>query len=93
MITAWEEVESNTFDGLVEWYGFKPKTNMGPAGEGYVDRSDRTSQINYTVSLNVDDGILRAAINQAVNKYRGKTYVVSMVDCVSFTADLARNAG
>lgn len=82
-----------TWGDVVEWYGFKPQTNMAPAGKGMVDRKDRTASINHTISFTVEGALLRAAVEHVAQKYADKTYVVTVVDCVSFTADVARRCG
>lgn len=79
-----------TWGKHVEWYGFKPKAHMTPAGAGFVDRSDRTKQINHSVTFHLSDGLLHAALKAATAKYHAKFYVVTVCDCVSYTADVAR---
>jgi hypothetical protein len=49
--------------------------------------------INHSIPFDFSEGVLRNAINMAVGKYATATYVVSVVDCVSFSADVARNVG
>jgi hypothetical protein len=82
-----------SWGAFVEWYGFKPRKHRSPAGEGFVDRSDRTPFINHSVTFTVDDGVLRAAVAKVAGDYAARTYVVTVRDCVSFTADVARQAG
>ena len=82
-----------TWGTTVEWYGFKPKTHSAPAGAGMVDRSDRSALVNHSITFAVTDALLRVAIDQVANAYAGKTYVVTMCDCVSFTAEVARQVG
>lgn len=55
-----------------------------------VDRSARTAFINHSLTFDVNDALLRSAIARVVADYAGKTYVVAVCDCVSFTADIAR---
>lgn len=81
-----------TFGTSVQWYGFKPKAHRSPKGPGFVDRSDRTSSINHTITFEVDDALLRSAISAAVGMYDDTEYTVGVRDCVSFSADLARKA-
>lgn len=81
--------EGNT----VDWYGFKPRAHLSPMGRGFVDRSDRSSFINHSVSFDVPSARLRMAIDRVVEEYANKTYVVTVCDCVSFTADVARAVG
>ena len=75
----------------VNWYGFQPKTHRMPVGKGRVDMSDRTEFINYSITFRISDSILRGAIKKAVKKYQHRNYGVGFIDCVSFTADVARN--
>jgi hypothetical protein len=82
-----------TWGNVVEWYGFKPQRHRSPAGQGFVDRSDRSAFINHSVKFDVKDVTLRAAIEKIAAKYANKTYAVTVCDCVSFTADVARAIG
>ena len=77
----------------VEWYGFKPKAHLTPAGAGMVDRSDRAALVNHSVSFDIPAVRLHKAVQKAAAKYASKTYVLCVCDCVSFTADVARNVG
>jgi hypothetical protein len=81
-----------TWGSTIEWYGFKPRKHLAPAGEGYVDRSDRSMFVNHSVAFQVDDPLLREAIRAVVPQYANKKYVVTVCDCVSFSADVARHA-
>jgi hypothetical protein len=78
---------------MVEWYGFKPQEHRSPAGKGLVDRSDRSAFINHSVRFDINDAHLRAGIQKVAREYETKTYVVTVCDCVSFTADVARQVG
>ncbi len=82
-----------TFPDGVEWYGFKPMAHRTPAGAGQVDRSDRSALLKHYVSFDVADAVLRAAVKKVAAAYAPKTYVLSMCDCVSFTAEIAREVG
>jgi hypothetical protein len=79
------------YGGRVEWYGFKPKAHRSPAGPGFVDRTDRSSLVNHSITFAVTDSLLTSAIASVTRKYASKTYVVTVCDCVSFTADVARH--
>jgi hypothetical protein len=81
------------FSNRVEWYGFKPKTSMSPAGDGFVDESDRSAMVNHSITFNVAEDVLDSAVVKAWNKYINSTYVVTVRDCVSFSADMARYVG
>ncbi len=82
-----------TWGIVVEWYGFKPQKHRSPAGQGMVDRSNRSSYINHSITFDVNDAILRVAVRKVAGEYATKTYVLGVCDCVSFTADVARRAG
>jgi hypothetical protein len=82
-----------TSPSMVEWYGFKPKKHLAPAGPGFVDRSDRSAFINHSVTFDVNDATLRAVISKVARQYATKTYAVTVRDCVSFSADVARQVG
>ncbi len=82
-----------TFSTSVVWAGFKPKQHRAPAGAGIVDTSDRTDFINHQITFDVDEGRLRSALTKVTRAYTGATYVLSVKDCVSFSADIARNVG
>jgi hypothetical protein len=75
------------------WWGFKPRTHRAPMGPGLVDTSDRTASIKHLISFQVDDGRLRTAIDKVAADYATATYILTVRDCVSFSADVARAAG
>jgi len=79
-----------TWGNIVEWYGFKPHKHRSPAGHGMIDRSDRSPFVNHYITFNVGDSVLRAAVGQALGKYATRTYLATVSDCVSFTAEIAR---
>lgn len=79
-----------TWAGAGEWYGFKPVEHRSPKGPGFVDRSDRSAFLNHSITFQVDDALLRAAVRNVSAAYASKTYIVTVCDCVSFTADVAR---
>jgi hypothetical protein len=82
-----------TYGNTVEWYGFAPVRKGSPLGPGAVHRDARDKLIKHSISFDFSESFLRNAINTAVQKYATKTYIVSVVDCVSFSADVARNVG
>jgi len=82
-----------TIDGVASWYGFQPSTSRRPIAMGRVDTSNRAAHINHFVTFEISDTTLRTGIASAVRKYTGKTYALGAVDCVSFSADVARNCG
>ena len=82
-----------TIGGAVDWYGFQPASARNPVSAGKVDRSNRSAYINHFAIFTVSDGVLRYAIDKAAADYASKNYILGVVDCVSFTADVARNCG
>jgi hypothetical protein len=82
-----------TWGGAVEWYGFAPRQKGSPHGVGKVDRADRSSLENHSITFTVPDNVLRSAIDTMVLRYDGTTYTVTVRDCVSFAADVARAVG
>jgi hypothetical protein len=77
----------------VDWYGFKPKAHLAPAGPGYVDRSDRSKLVNHSITFEVDDARLHVGAVSTTRKYDGTIYAVTLHDCVSFAADFSRSIG
>jgi hypothetical protein len=82
-----------TIGQSASWIGFKPRTHRAPIGPGLVDTSDRTASINHTISFAVADTTLIAAANAVSALYLPKTYVLGVCDCVSLSADFARQVG
>jgi hypothetical protein len=82
-----------TWGKSVEWYGFKPREHRAPAGRGFVDRSDRKAYMNHYITFDVQDAILRFGVDRVKAKYDPSRYLVTVHDCVSFAADVAREAG
>ena len=82
-----------TWVGPCEWYGFKPRHHHAPEGIGFVDVSDRTASIKHAIAFDVNDALLRNAVRIVKAKYENAVYVLTVRDCVSFTADIARQAG
>ena len=77
----------------VDWYGFKPKAHLAPAGPGYVDRSDRSKLVNHSITFEVDDARLHVGAISTTRKYDGTIDAVTIHDCVSFAADFSRSIG
>ncbi len=82
-----------TWGQTAGWWGFKPRTHRAPAGPGMVDTSDRSAFVNHLISFQLDDTVLRKAIDKVAADYAAATYVLGVKDCVSFSADVARQAG
>ena len=80
-----------TFSGDVQWRGFQPAVHRTPVSPGKVERTDRTQYINHFIRITVDEALLRTAMNVATTVYSTKTYTLGKVDCVSFSADVARS--
>jgi len=79
-----------TWNGVIEWYGFKPARHRTPVGAGMVDRSDRSAYINHSITFPINDTVLRVAVSRVAAQYAGKEYVLGVCDCVSFSAEVAR---
>ena len=82
-----------TIGGRTTWYGFKPKKHGSPAGPGFVDNSDRSKEEKYWAKWDVDDVVLQAAVDKESKSYAHAYYAVGFIDCVSFTANVARDCG
>ena len=79
-----------TFTGGVEWRGFQPARSRNPVSPGMVERVDRTQHINHFIRISVNEAVLRRAMDAVTAEYSSKNYVLGVVDCVSFSADVAR---
>ncbi len=79
-----------TWGNRVEWYGFKPLKHRAPISPGMIDRSDRSAFLNYSVKFTINDNTLRNAVADVTGRYASKQYILSVCDCVSFTAEVAR---
>lgn len=79
--------------GRTEWYGFKPRKHLHLVGQGYVDTGNKTSEINHYIVFEVDDFRLRMGVQKERAKYDGAEYILGARDCVSFSADVARQVG
>ncbi len=75
------------------WRGFGPAAHHRPAGQGKVFTDDETYRINHAITFEVPDTILTQACNRVSNQYRDKYYALGICDCVSFSADVARECG
>ena len=74
-----------------EWYGFLPAVHRRPISDGKIDRTDRLGNRNHHILFNLRDVVLDKAIKAVVAEYSGRKYILSVSDCVSFSADLAKN--
>ena len=75
-----------------KWIGFRPKVRQ-PVGDGLVDLAGRQDFIDGYVRLKVDAQELRKAYNKVKTDFTGKKYVIFKRDCVSLSAQLARECG
>ncbi len=75
---------------VVKWYGFHPAWHRAPVSVGEVDYSNRDAFINHSISFEVNDMILQRAIAKVEARYQGSPYVLGHRDCVSFSAEVAR---
>lgn len=76
-----------------QWYGFHPKQHGRPAGQGEVDLLDRRAFINHYIRFDVTEAGLNAAERMIMSKYSNATYGLGVQDCVSLSADVARECG
>jgi hypothetical protein len=79
----------------VYWFGFKPIKHFAPIGWGMVDHSDRLLDVKSfaTFKIEIYETDLLNILQGVCNKYKGKLYGATILDCVSFTADVARRVG
>ena len=82
-----------TYGSKIEWYGFAPIKKGSPHGPGAVHREARPNLINPYISFEIQEPVLRRAIALVSKKYADATYTVTVKDCVSFSADVARAVG
>ncbi len=82
-----------TYVAEVDWYGFAPIQKGSPHGPGAVHREARPELINHIITFDVPELTLRAAMAEVSAKYAHAIYTVTVRDCVSFTADVARAVG
>ena len=79
------------------WLGFGPAQHHSPgwpkAAEGKIFSDDETHRLNHGIIFSVPDDLLFEAARTVTRMYADKKYKVGVVDCVSFTADLAREVG
>jgi hypothetical protein len=75
------------------WRGFGPAEHHSPAGKGKVFTDDETHRINHWITFKVDDTTLIQACSKVSAAYQNASYLVGGVDCVSFSADVARQCG
>jgi hypothetical protein len=73
------------------WLGFGPSKHRSPATtHGKVFTDDESYRENHGIIFRVNDTVMHAAAEKAVEKYSTGPYVVTVRDCVSFSADVAR---
>jgi hypothetical protein len=79
------------------WLGFGPAKHRSPgwprATPGKVFTDDETHRINHGVIFTVPDARLLGASKEVAAEYGAKSYRVGVVDCVSFSAEVARRCG
>lgn len=75
------------------WRGFAPAAHRSPVGAGKVYTDDESGRINHSITFEVPDPTLLRACNSVTAQYSSRTYRVLICDCVSFSADVARECG
>lgn len=79
------------------WMGFAPAAHHSPGwpkatpGKVYTDSEDH--RINHGVIFDVPDAVLLHAAGTVFEQYKAKGYKLGVCDCVSFSADVARQCG
>lgn len=82
-----------TYPSEENWYGYAPIEKGSPHGPGTVHREARPVLVNHWISFDQEEQNLRAALTSVCAKYDNTTYTVTVHDCVSFSADVARACG
>lgn len=76
------------------WLGFGPSIhNMPVTTLGKVFTEDESARVDYGITLAVPDARLSQAARETKAQYSSEPYVVTVRDCVSFSADVARRCG
>ena len=79
------------------WLGFGPAAHHSPgwpkSTPSKVFTDDETHRLNHGIIFKVPDNVMLAAAKEVTRMYTEKEYKVGVVDCVSFTADIAREVG
>lgn len=75
------------------WRGFAPAAHHSPVGRGRVYTDDESGRINHSITFEVPDTTLLNACNSITAKFANATYIVTVRDCVSFSADVAYACG
>jgi hypothetical protein len=75
------------------WRGFGPAKHHSPAGDGKVYADDEGSRTNHGIIFEIPDTTLVKARDTVCANYKNKFYAVGICDCVSFSADVARECG
>lgn len=75
------------------WRGFAPAAHHSPIGAGKVYTDDESGRLNHQITFEIPDTTLLQACNSVTAKYSSRRYIVTICDCVSFSADVARQCG
>lgn len=80
------------------WLGFAPSIPLQtgwsiPGVRGKVFTDDEGYRINHGIIFEIPDAGLLYAAKEVRSAYEIKNYVLGVCDCVSFTADVARQCG
>ncbi len=75
------------------WRGFAPAAHHSPIGAGKVYTDDESARINHQITFEIPDSTLLRACNLVTTQYTNRRYIVTVCDCVSFSADVARQCG
>lgn len=75
------------------WRGFGPATHRSPMGRGKVYHDDESYRVNHGIVFEINDSVLSRACSSVTASYQNSFYTIGVSDCVSFSAEVARQCG
>lgn len=79
------------------WLGFAPAKHRSPgwpkATPGKVFTDDESYRMNHGIAFDLPDATLLRAYEVVYEKYETRDYKLGVCDCVSLSADVARECG
>jgi hypothetical protein len=76
------------------WLGFTPSVHRKPySSHGKVDTDSEAHRINHAIIFEVVDTVMAEATKRVTQKYSSGPYILGVRDCVSLSADVARQCG
>lgn len=86
--------EAKSEDG---WLGFAPAKHRSPGWPtgtpGKVFTDSESHRINHGILFDIPDAQLLRAHKSVSEHYQGKSYILGVRDCVSLSAEVARQCG